>query len=136
MTPGEQQVLKDSMKKMENMPKSKKDDLLKQLSAKIDSFNSKSKRKLFLDSITGALGGGGGLAAAGLGAGAGMAMATMGEEAERLELQRLEGELRSMKFRMMMKMSERGQEISNLEVKVKFQKLFIQLLGFVLFVVG
>jgi len=100
------------------MPKAKKDELLKQLNDRIDQFNKKSKRKLFLDAVTGALGGSGGLGAAALGAGAGMAMATMGEEAERLELERLEGELRSMKFKMMMKMGERGQEVSNLEVKV------------------
>lgn len=100
------------------MPQKKKDELLGQLNQKIDEFNKKNKRKLFLDSVAGALGGGGGLAAAGLGAGAGLAMATMGEEAERLELQRLEGELRSMKFKMMMKMGERGQEVSNLEVKL------------------
>jgi hypothetical protein len=100
------------------MPKDKKDSLLKQLNEKIDAFNKTSKRKLFLDSVAGALGGSSGLGAAALGAGAGMAMATMGAEAERLELQRLEGELRSMKFRMMMKMGERGQEVSNLEVKL------------------
>jgi hypothetical protein len=101
------------------MPQKKKDELLSQLNEKIDAFNKKHKRQLFMDSLAGAMGGGGGLAAAGLGAGAGLAMATMGAEAERLELQRLEGELRSMKFKMMMKMGERGQEVSNLEVKVK-----------------
>ena len=104
---------------MEDMPKDQKDELLKQLNQKIESFNKKSKRKLFLDSVAGALTGNGGVGAGLLGAGAGMAMATMGAESERLERERLEGELRSMKFRMMMKMSERGQEISNLEVKVR-----------------
>lgn len=118
LTPDEEKVLKKSIKKLEDMPEKKKDELLKQLNDKIDEFNKKHGRKLIFDAVAGALGGGGGLAAAGLGAGAGMAMATMGEEAERLELQRLEGELRSMKFRMMMKMGERGQEVSNLEVKV------------------
>lgn len=111
------------------MPKNKKDILLKQLNSKINTFNKTNKRKLFLDQIGGALSkgvggiggaltGNGGVGAGLLGAGAGLAMATMGGEAERLERERLEGELRSMKFRMMMKMSQRGQEISNLEVKV------------------
>ena len=108
------------MSKLTNMSESKKNSLLSQLNKRIDAFNKKSKRKLFLDSITGALTDNGGLGAGLLGAGAGLALAKGGEEAERLELQRLEGELRSMKFRMMMKMGERGQEISNLEVKVTF----------------
>ena len=32
-------MMNDSIKKMENMPKNKKDELLKQLNAKIESFN-------------------------------------------------------------------------------------------------
>ena len=100
------------------MPKQEKDALLTELNKQIEKYNRTSKRKLFLDSIGGALTGNGGLGAAALGAGAGLAMATMGGTAEKIELENLEAELRSIKFKMMIKMGERGQEVSNLEVKL------------------
>lgn len=101
------------------MPKEEKDSLLKELSKNIENFNKKNKRKLFLDSI-----GGAGVLAGVAGAAGGLAMANMGSSDRKMELERLEGELRSMKFRMMMKMGERGQEISNIEVKVIFDLIF------------
>lgn len=106
------------MEKLENMPKAKKDSLFKELNQKIDAFTKKTKRKLFLGGLTEAMGGSGGLGAAALGAGAGAMMATMGQEMERLELERLEGELRSLRFKSMMQMGERGEEVSSLEVKL------------------
>lgn len=101
------------------MPKDEKDTLLKELNDKVDEFNKKNHRQLFLDSVTGALGGGGGgLLAGAAGAAGGLAMATMGGAKEKMEEEKLEAELRSMKFKLMMKMGERGQEISNIEVRV------------------
>jgi hypothetical protein len=97
------------------MPEQEKNSLLADLNKKLDAYNQKNKgkRKLFLD----ALGGVGGVGAiAGMAGGAALAMG--GETMERLELERLEGEMRSMKFKMMMEMGNRSEEVSNLEVKV------------------
>ena len=102
------------MDKLNTMPQEEKNTLLKELNDKIDSYNKKKgKRVLFLD----ALGGAGAIAGI-AGAAGGAALAMQGETMERLEIERLEGEMRSMKFRMMMKMGQRTEEINNFEIKV------------------
>ena len=102
------------MDRLNSMPDDEKHTLLKELNDKIDAYNKKKgKRVLFLDSI-GGLGAVAGIA----GAAGGAALAMQGETMERLEIERLEGEMRSMKFRMMMKMGQRTEEINNFEIKV------------------
>jgi hypothetical protein len=106
---------------LEKLPQKKKARLLRSLKIKINKFNTKSHRKLFLGGMGEALGANGGAGAGILGAGAGLAMATMGADKEEEEVRKLETELRNREMELMVSVNKRSSEIGTLENKVFFK---------------
>ena len=75
-------------------------------------------RKMFLESVTGMLGAGGGAGAGIAGAGAGALMATMGAGEEKKEIQSKERDVKDSEFGLLMVMQNRHRALTKVEGEV------------------